>query len=59
MEQDGEESGRGGNEEADISTHYHPQRLQDLQNPEATVNMSSTGNMYTPLRHSYKYVNDL
>lgn len=34
VEQDGEESGCGGDEEADVSTHYHPQRLQDLQNNE-------------------------
>lgn len=32
VEQDGEESGRGGDEEADVPAHYHPQRLQDLQN---------------------------
>lgn len=51
VEQDGEESGRGGDEEADISAHYHPQRLQYLQDNEATANMSSTGKPHTPLRH--------
>lgn len=32
VEQHGEEGGGGGDEEAYIPTHYHPQRLQDLQN---------------------------
>lgn len=31
VEQDGDERGGGGEQEAHISTHDHPQRLQDLQ----------------------------
>ena len=52
VEQDSEESGRGGEEEADVPAHDHPQRLQDLENNKATVNMSSTGKFHTPLRHT-------
>lgn len=44
VEQDCEESGRGGDEEANVPAHYNPQRLQNLQNDEATVNTPSTGN---------------
>lgn len=31
VEQDSNQSGRGGEEEAHVSTHDHPQGLQDLQ----------------------------
>lgn len=50
MEQDSEEGGGSGDEEADIPAHHHPQGLEDLQN-KATVNMSSTGKPHVPLRH--------
>lgn len=34
VEQDRNKSGRGGEEEAHVSTHDHPQGLQDLQSDE-------------------------
>lgn len=39
VEQDGEERGRRGDEEANVPTHYHPKRLQDLWNDKTTVNI--------------------
>lgn len=39
VEQDRYERGGGGEEEANVSAHHHPQRLQDLQSNKASVNM--------------------
>jgi len=47
VEQDGEESRCRGDEEAHVSAHHHPKRLQDLHD-RATVTESSTGELKTP-----------
>lgn len=42
VEQHGEQGSGGGDEEADVPAHHHPQRLQDLQEPHQNSKTSTS-----------------